>query len=145
MDQDIEKLLSLFIQLKRSFVQSEEHKGSFENKITTFLQSHVLFFLEKKPEATLSEIAEYACASSSSTTQLIERLSKAGLVSREVDKKDRRIMRHVLTKKGLTKIAQIKTEKQSQAKKIFSKLNEKDLKTLVTIIEKLVDNVEKKA
>jgi DNA-binding MarR family transcriptional regulator len=144
MEQDIEKLISLFIQLKKTFIESERSEGTIDKKVGTYLQAHVLFFLDKHPGATLTEIANHACGTPSSTTQLIERLHKAKLVNREADEKDRRITRHSLTKKGLITIEEIKKEKKAQAKKIFSKLEENDLKSLVIILEKLLHNLNTK-
>lgn len=145
MDQDVERLISLFVQLKRLFVESERtgNKDLVEKRVGTFLQSHVLFFLEKHPKATLTEIAQYACGTPSSTTQLIERLHKADLVDRVVDEKDRRITRHALTTKGQKTIEEIKKEKKTQAKQIFSHLEENDIKDLIRILEKLLHSVNK--
>ena len=141
MEQDIEKLISLFIQLKKTFIESDKPKDALEKRVGTFLQSHVLFFLDRHPNATLTEIANHACGTPSSTTQLIERLHKAELVNREVDEKDRRVIRHSLTAKGLATLEDIKKEKKIQAKKIFSKLEENDIKSLITILEKLLHNL----
>lgn len=135
MEKDLDRLISLIMQLKRNAAQM--HSGSLEDKIGTMLQLHVLFFLERNPHATLGEISQYSCGSLSSTTQLINRLDKAGIVSRETDKKDRRVIRHTLTDEGLTKLHHMKEEHMKHAKKLFSKLNESDIKTLVKIMEKL--------
>lgn len=141
MDNDINKLISLIMQLKRCAAHLQT--GPLEEKIGTMLQLHVLFFLEKHPHATLSEISQFTGGSLSSTTQLINRLDKAGIVSRVSDDKDRRIIRHVLTQEGLTKLEQMREEKMHQAKKLFSTLDEKDIKTLITILEKLVKSHNK--
>lgn len=127
------------MQFKRSAAQLQS--GSLEEKMGTMLQMHVLFFLEKNPNSTLGEISQYSCGSLSSTTQLINRLDKAGLVSRVPDKKDRRVIRHTLTNEGLQDLQQMKEEKMKQAKKLFSKLDDSDIKTLITIMEKLLHNI----
>ena len=151
MDQDIEKIISLHIQLKKALFEPEKSKDmavgadgkqAIEKRVGTFLQYHVLFFLEKHPKSTLTEIANYACGTPSSTTQLIERLHKADLVDRKVDNKDRRLIRHSLTKQGAFTVSEIKKGRISQAKKIFSNLDDTDRKELIRILEKLLHNVD---
>ena len=69
----------------------------------TALQYHVLSFLEKNPDSRLSNVAEYLQSSRSSTTQLVERMYKAGFIHRKEGMKDKRETKLSLTEQGQKK------------------------------------------
>src|SRR5207245_1405480 len=106
------------------------------------LQSQALSFLQKQPNAKMTDLANYLKLSSSSTTQLIERMVHSGYVARINDEHDRRVVHISVTKQGLEKLQQMKEEKRNNMKKLFSKIEKKDVIELIRIQEKILHNLQ---
>ena len=140
MDKNIDKLISLSMQISK--IMSQQSDFSIEEKAATILQYHVLSFLHEQPQAKLSAVAIYLHSSLSSTTQLIERMYKAGLVTRQQDKKDRRITHLSLTKNGVAKLNQLQELRHKKMKNLLSHIPEKDIQELIRIQETLVNNLK---
>lgn len=66
----------------------------------TAAQAGLLFYLEKKDGALMSEVAAGLDLSASGLSGLADRMEHAGLVTRQVDESDRRVWRLWLTAKG---------------------------------------------
>ncbi len=139
MQNTLDQLINQTIHIAK-YVSSQADM-SFEERTATFLQYHVLSFLEKNPQAKVGDIAKHLHASLSSVTQLIERMHKLGLVIRSNDLKDRRVIRHTLTPDGLTKLNQIKENKRARMKNLVEKLDKDEVKTLLYLQEKLLKDL----
>lgn len=136
METKIDKLISLSMQIGKFMMH--QTNATFEERAATMLQAHVLSFLTKNPNAKSSEIAKYLNASLSSTTQLIERMHKANLISRIGDKTDRRVIHHVITPEGKEKLKQMREAKRTRMKKLFASIDAQDVDELIRIQEKIV-------
>lgn len=140
METKIDKLISLSMQIGKFMMH--QANVSFEERAATMLQAHVLSFLEKHPQAKSSEISHYLNASLSSTTQLIDRMYKAKLISRIGDPTDRRVIRHAITDEGKEKLKQLKEAKRNRMRKLFAKIDSRDLEDLIRIQEKIVKGLQ---
>lgn len=140
MDKSIEKLISLSMQIGRCMAQ--QFHISHEDKIATMLHFSTLSYLDKNPEATMSDISHYLQSSFSSTTQLIERLHKSGFVQRTDDTNDRRIIHLSLTKDGKKELREMTKKRISQMKKMYANIDEKDMSDLIRIQEKILNGLQ---
>ena len=136
----IEELFSTMIQLGK--LMSQNTQETREQKMATMLQFSALHFLSENPEVAMSELGEKLKLSKSSATQLIERLVKAGLVKREEDREDRRIMRLTITNKGKRQGEILKEKIITRMGKIFSKIPENDIKELIRIHHNLINTLK---
>jgi DNA-binding MarR family transcriptional regulator len=140
MKNDIDTLLSVSMQLQK--IMSQQGGVSADESPATTLQFYVLSFLEKYPNSKLSEVADYLQASRSSTTQLIERMNKAGFISRKIGEKDKRETQLSLTDQGINKLNEINKVKQKSIEKIIKRIPEKDIEELIRIQEALLESLK---
>lgn len=88
---------------------------------------------------TPAELAEAAGCTRATMTGLIDSLERDGLVKREPDAQDRRMMRVVLTEAGHSLIETMLPKHFQQVSHMMSGLNEEELKTLAGLLEKIVE------
>jgi DNA-binding MarR family transcriptional regulator len=70
-------------------------------------QLRVLYFLNRKPQSSLSEVAEYLDVTRPTMSAMIERLVQRGLVQRMDDPQERRRVILTLTDNGTTELEQV--------------------------------------
>jgi DNA-binding MarR family transcriptional regulator len=87
---------------------------------------------------TPAELAEMAGCTRATMTGLIDSLERDGLVRREPDAQDRRMMRVVLTEAGRSLIETMLPQHFQQVTHMMSGLNDEELKTLSSLLEKIV-------
>lgn len=133
------ELISTFIQIRQIF--SQQPSCSFEKKLATMLQFEALDFIEKHAGNSMQETAAYLKTSISSTTQLITRLIKLGLVQRTVDKIDRRIVHLELTAEGRKEKERVEELIKAKMAGIFSRIPEQDINELIRIQKNIVTSL----
>lgn len=143
MQNNIDTLITLTTKIAK--LMHQQTQMSYEERAATILQTQTLSFLEEQPNAKISDVANYMHASLSSTTQMIERMVQAGLVARTHDDQDRRVIHLTVTKDGLTKLRQMKEAKRARMQKLFSGIDQNDIKDLIRIQQKIVQSLEEKA
>ncbi len=136
------ELISTFIQIRQVF--SQQPTCSFEKKLATMLQFEALDCIEKHAENSMQEIAAYLKTSVSSTTQLITRLIKLGLVQRTIDTIDRRIVHLELTPEGKKEKERVEELMKTKMAVIFSGIPETDINELIRIQKKIVTSLSHK-
>lgn len=139
--QYIEQLFNSMGHLRK--LMENRVQESHEEKTATMMQFSALTFLKTKNNSTVGDIAVQLKLSSSSATQLIERLVKAGSVKRVDDKNDRRIVRLAITTVGEQEIISLKKKLMDKMSKILSKIPDEDLKELVRIHTNLIETLQK--
>lgn len=90
-------------------------------------QLRVLGFLERCPEASLSEVADYFDVSRSSMSAMIERLVQRNLVNRIEDPKERRRVNLTLTTTGTEYLHQVYEVIRSQLADVLANLSDAQL------------------
>ena len=63
-------------------------------------QIRALSFIRRHPSSTLTTVSEYLAVSNATTSSIVDRLVKKGLVTRSEDPKERRCLQLSLTQKG---------------------------------------------
>jgi DNA-binding MarR family transcriptional regulator len=88
--------------------------------------------------ATMSEIAHLTYQSGGTVTGIIDRLADAGLVERERDEADRRVVYVRTTPAGAAKLDEIEAARRRQMAQMTRALTDDELGQLHRIMEKLV-------
>ncbi len=100
----------------------------------------IIFFLYKKGELTMKEIASYINKDKSTVTALISKLITHGYVTKQKSASDARSSIIVLTQKGID----FKDDFESVSMKLFSKIDNsitnKEKEQLINILIKLNEN-----
>lgn len=100
------------------------------------MQLHALIFLNQTKNASMSEIAQEFRIELPSTTSLITKLVQLGLVQRVADKKDRRLVRIQLSKKGISLLDTAMKERRRKITHLLATLTEQEQKQFLTIMSK---------
>jgi DNA-binding MarR family transcriptional regulator len=106
----------------------------------TCQQYNVLRILrgQKSQSASVSSIKERLLDKSSDASRIVERLRKLELVDRVVNKKDRRSVDVLLTKKGLNVLKDV-DEEWFKMEKPTNFINEKEAATINKLLQKYLD------
>jgi DNA-binding MarR family transcriptional regulator len=75
----------------------------------TYAQAGILFLLKHKSGRSMTELSQYLGTDNSTMTGLVDRLEKAGFVSRNSHPGDRRLSHVYITEAGLAEINRAKT------------------------------------
>ncbi|MCL5784895.1 MAG: MarR family transcriptional regulator [Patescibacteria group bacterium] len=143
MENDLDELVTTMAEIWR-FIRKQS-QSSLINTATTFLQLNALRFISENDKITTTQLSEFLHVSLSSTTQLVERLVKTGLVKRVDDTKDRRVIRLSITLEGSAEIKRFKEERRIHMKQVFSQIPAKDLKELLRIQKNLLSQLQERA
>ncbi len=110
----------------------------------SYSESIALFTLARKDRFKMSELAKELGVSFSSATKYVEKLVKKGLAKREPGEKDRRTVFVYLTAKGKKLAEEIQRKKNYNIKLILKKIPEKDVNTLMGILEKFANIIKER-
>ena len=133
----INEIISLIFATRRFFHDQMAEKSG---RNFSFLQYKTLQYIkEKKP--LMKEIADFLGVTPPSATALADNLIKSNMVERESVKKDRRIVRIVITKKGEGYLKKGAKEISRKMEKGLGLLNRQDQENLVRILGKLLANL----
>ena len=126
----------LLLLFRRRIVESIK-KDALKHDLT-FSQVEILQFIGLDGRKTMKNIAEHLKITPPSTTVLIAEMEKRGLVTRQVDADDRRVVWIVFTPKTKKLFASICVNKELILKKMVSRLSDADQRTLGRIIKSLI-------
>ncbi len=104
---------------------------------------HMLFHLRRQPGITQKELAQHLEISPASVAISIRRLEAAGLVRREGDRKDGRVMHLYLTPAGEEMDTACSHGREFMMDALYQSLSEEELATLYTLLGKMTDNLQK--
>ncbi len=90
-----------------------------------------------KGSLTLTEISKRVFRSKYSTTRVIDKLVKEGLVTRRTVKNDQRAKNITITKKGIALIEETMPNRQKLTDEVVSCLTKNQMVTLMTLLKKL--------
>lgn len=100
----------------------------------TFSQMEVLRYVMKNNNPTMKDIANYLHITPPSVTAIIEYLMKNGLIKKEIQKSDHRVVHIKITSKAHKIFSSIKSKKLEIIKMILSRLNNNDQKEFIRIL-----------
>lgn len=124
-----------FMKILQEFYREQKHNF----KLFVKGEEAILIYLSKNKDSiiTPSEISDIFNISTARVASSLNSLETKELVTREIDKDDRRKIIIKLTKKGNELAEQFKTENLKVTVEILSRLGEEDSKTFLNIVEKL--------
>jgi len=132
----LERLEELVIQLVR-WVHTKIDESMTRG--ITGSQFFVMKRINERGRATVSAIAEDIGVSLSAITALVDRLAKAGYVTRNRDGDDRRLVWLEVTAQGEEVLEACLAERKQMMKEYLARLSENDLEQLVRIYEKMLN------
>jgi DNA-binding MarR family transcriptional regulator len=105
----------------------------------TMHQLGALHTIRRRGSVTMSQLADALGAASMSTaTQMGDRLERLGLVQRDHDRRDRRVVRLSLTPRARTLLERAITLRRRALEQALSSLDDEELATLVELTERVV-------
>lgn len=134
-------LINLFFMTNRSL-----HKHLQAAKIVTtlsFLQFIALKYVLDEGTVRMKDIARFMSITPASATALVDGLVKMRVLERITDHHDRRIVLLRATQGGRKKLDDTENLAKRELKKIFEKLSETDRDTMIAVLEKLSDILDK--
>jgi DNA-binding MarR family transcriptional regulator len=107
-------------------------------------QAEVLSYLTERHETTMGELSDHISVSLSAMTGVVDSLVQKGLVSRDRDETDRRVVRVSLTPAGEELAAEVGLAKKVHAMAVLGALDQSDRERLLEIMAKLTENLPSK-
>jgi len=108
----------------------------------TVPQLKSLFFIATHPDTSPGKLAAALGVTPSNVTGIVDRLVEQGLVHREENQSDRRVLVLKLTEKGKTILANLRERRSNRVQEIMSKLSEQELNCLAIGLRALVAAAE---
>ena len=103
----------------------------------------VLFYLIPHGPISISKMAKELCISKPNMTPVIDKLVEEGLVTRDYDPTDRRVILIQTTPKALEFLKETQDYVKEIIKEKLSSLNDEDINTLSTSLESLLSVIKK--
>ncbi len=141
LDRFSEEIVEILPLMFREFAKREDNVLT-RGKIS-FPQMVALDFVSRKPRVTMTDLAKILHIRTSSTTVLVDRLIKQGMLKRGRDEKDRRLVWVSVTPKGRKVLGQIMREKRQSVKRIFGILAEEERRQYLDILRKVKTHLTK--
>lgn len=130
----------LFMQVSR------HHAGKCFQKLNSLglhpSQMPFMMMVYKNDGCSQKEMAELLDIKPPTVNVSIQRLEKAGILSRRRDEKDQRIMRVTLTDKGREAAAEIKAYTEKMEKLMFQGFSEAELCLMCRFLEQILTNLD---
>ena len=140
-----QRMIALLPRMLRGFARRESNYLS-RGKIT-LPQLGAMEYLSARRESPMNELARHLGVTRPAATGLVDRLIVQGLVSRQGDRTDRRVVRINLTPKGRRVLDNIWNQKRKMLQEVFGRLSPADRAQYLATLERVVEilSEEKKA
>ena len=132
-----QRMIALLPRMLRGFARRESNYLS-RGKIT-LPQLGVLEYLSSRRESPMNELARHLGVTRPAATGLVDRLIVQGLVSRQGDRADRRVVRINLTPKGRRVLDNIWNQKRRMLQQVFGRLSPADRSQYLATLERVVE------
>ena len=123
--------------MRASNLLVDDLKKTLKNYPINATEFSVMEFLYSKGEKSIQEIRDRILLASGSATYVVDSLEKKGYVIRKICQKDKRVTYIRLTETGMKLIDDIFPTHKKNTKKIFEKINDKELVILKEILKKI--------
>ena len=123
--------------MRASNLLVDDLKRTLKNYPINATEFSVMEFLYSKGEKSIQEIRDRILLASGSATYVVDNLEKKGYVIRKISQKDKRVTYIGLTETGMKLIDDIFPTHKKNTKKIFEKINDKELIILKEILKKI--------
>ncbi len=108
----------------------------------TMTQLRVLFLLRTEDGASAGAMAESLKVTPSTLTRIVDRLVRQGLIRREMDDGDRRLVRHHLSARGASTVEELEAGGRARMNEVMDRLSASQLERLVSALEDLTAALE---
>ncbi|WP_314990011.1 MarR family transcriptional regulator [uncultured Gemella sp.] len=123
--------------MRASNLLVDDLKKTLKNYPINATEFSVMEFLYSKGEKSIQEIRDRILLASGSATYVVDSLEKKGYVIRKICQKDKRVTYIRLTEEGMKLIDDIFPIHKKNTKRIFEKINDKELVILKEILKKI--------
>lgn len=130
------RMVELLPQMIRGFAR-REHNYLSRGKIT-LPQLWTLEYLSREGLGPMNQVASFLSVSRPAATGLIDRLIVQGLVRRQADDQDRRVVRVGITAKGKRVLETIWEQKRRMLMEVFGQISPSDRAQYLTTLERVV-------
>ena len=93
-------------------------------------QIRALSFIRRNPASTLTTVSEYLAVSNATTSSIVDRLVKKGLVTRSEDPKERRCLQLSLTQKGQEEYRVVEQVAIAELTRVLMRLPDDEVKQI---------------
>ena len=139
--QDTEAVGRLLMAWGRKASLRDPIADSFAAFDFTPAQLHSLMWLGLDGPLTMGDLARRLGCTEKTITGVVDRLEREGFAKRDRDDKDRRVVHVALTKKGHQVHQKMQLEMRTKLDFFMSMLEPDERKSLIRILEKLVDRL----
>ena len=123
--------------MRASNLLVDDLKKTLKNYPINATEFSVMEFLYSKGEKSIQEIRDRILLASGSATYVVDNLEKKGYITRNVSQKDKRVTYIRLTEKGIKLMDEIFPIHKKNTKRVFEKINDKELVILKEILKKI--------
>jgi len=123
--------------MRASNLLVDDLKKTLKNYPINVTEFSVMEFLYSKGEKSIQEIRDRILLASGSATYVVDNLEKKGYITRNVSEKDKRVTYIRLTEEGMKLMDEIFPIHKKNTKRIFEKINDKELVILKEILKKI--------
>jgi DNA-binding MarR family transcriptional regulator len=134
-----EDLLQTLVQRMMSIMRHVRHPGPPPGEPPLSPpQVTLLFAITHNPKgASVKELAEFSGVTPGAITQFVDALVEKGLVMREGDPVDRRVVRLKVTPLAISQFEKFRQEHLASFSTVFEVLTDNELQQLLTLIDKI--------
>src|SRR2546428_7110655 len=132
MDHLVDDILALYHLIRRT--SHPIHRGEITPE-----QYWLLQFLRRKGALSISELADALGITGSSVTTACKRLEKAGLVTRERQADDERMVRVMLTKQGIERVETWQRQRRELLAHLLAPLEQQEQDALQRLLERILE------
>jgi len=108
----------------------------------TLTQLRVLFVLRAEDGASASVLAERLNVTPSTLTRIVDRLVGQGLVRRETDDNDRRLVRHYLSANGASTVEELERGGRARMNEVMDRLSDAQMERLALALDDFASALE---
>jgi DNA-binding MarR family transcriptional regulator len=137
-DRLVDDVLTLYHLIRR--VSNPVHRAEMTPE-----QYWLLRFLRKRGAMSIGELAEALGVTGSSVTTACKRLEKAGLVTRERQSDDERMVRVMLTEQGNAQVESWQQRRRELLAHLLEPLDQQEQETLQHLLERVLETGEGQA
>jgi DNA-binding MarR family transcriptional regulator len=138
MEKTREDLLQNLVQRLMSVMKHVRHQGPPGGIMLSPPQGNLLFIIGHRPDGmSVKELAEFTAVTPGAITQIIDPLVEKGLVMREGDPTDRRVVRLKITEFARKEGEKFRQEHLSSFSKVFEVLNNEEIEQLIMLMDKI--------
>jgi DNA-binding MarR family transcriptional regulator len=109
----------------------------------TTTQLRVMFLIREMPGVTAGELAAQLRVTPPTVSGIVDRLVRLGLVRREEDPSDRRLVRNHLTEDGANACSRLQRGGESYLRRILEEMDNRDFEELRTSLHALLAAAER--